>query len=95
MTRLSFISYSRKRPNKGEIMAERTPYEAMSRELRHRQYSIDVAERDMVICIGAWRHTGATWTEIGRALKITRQAARQRFATTVALLSGKGNDDEA
>ncbi|HUE26305.1 MAG TPA: hypothetical protein VMP89_05990 [Solirubrobacteraceae bacterium] len=34
---------------------------------------------ELVSIVAAWRAAGRSWTDVGRALGITRQAAQQRF----------------
>lgn len=53
----------------------------------------DEVDKALDTAVAGTRENGASWTEIGRALGVTRQAARQRFADKVALSRGEVVED--
>ena len=57
-------------------------------EARRRLAELDAAVVDQV---RRERSAGASWADVGRALGVSRQAARQRFATGLTGHVGRGN----
>jgi hypothetical protein len=58
--------------------------------LRRGTQIIDQAKREIEINVTAARILGDSWTEIGEALGMSKQAARQRFGTVVERKQLKG-----
>lgn len=48
------------------------------------QRALEDAERDLHAAVSEAREAGKTWSEIGRSLGVTRQAAQMRFGKAVA-----------
>jgi hypothetical protein len=49
-------------------------------QLTDAAHALAQAERQLTAAVRAARHAGASWTQIGAAVGLTRQAAQQRWA---------------